>query len=120
MKFFDARMSGWLLPSLLIAWTIYIPETWSKSPANSARPTSGSSAAQILTPAPVPVVTATSGHYGVQAIKFSPNGRFLATAGSPGEIKLWDIGSARLLRTMKQEETLIYGIAVSPDSRQVT
>jgi WD40 repeat protein/uncharacterized caspase-like protein len=93
----------------------------SKSPTDKVRPVTHIPSQDALQAPPAGTTIKISiGHSGfVSAVKFAPNGHWLVSAGAPGEIKLWDVASGRLLRTLKQDETLIYGIAVSPDSRQI-
>lgn len=57
----------------------------------------------------------------VTSVAFSPDGRLLAAAGGVpgqfGEIRLWDVRSRRLVRTLRGHEDAIYGVAFSPDGR---
>jgi WD40 repeat protein len=57
----------------------------------------------------------------VTCIAFSPDGRLLAAAGGApgefGEIRLWDVRSRQLLRTLRGHRDAMYGVAFSPDGR---
>lgn len=64
------------------------------------------------------------GHAGaVAALAFSPDGKVLAAAGgSPGkfgEIKLWNVGAAKPLRTLVGHSDVIYGVAFRRDGRRI-
>ena len=44
------------------------------------------------------------GHQGaVQSLKISPNNQTLASCGKDGTIKVWDVRSAELLRTLRRD-----------------
>jgi WD40 repeat protein len=51
----------------------------------------------------------------VHSISFSPDGRMLAAASFDGTIKLWDARSAKEIATMQAEQSVLQGIAFSPD-----
>lgn len=53
----------------------------------------------------------------VQAVAFSPDGRSVASAGTGGEIKLWNVETARLKQSLEGHPHLIYSLAFSPDGR---
>ena len=58
------------------------------------------------------------GHVGpVQAMRFSPDGRLLATASADGTVCLWDGRTGHLVRTLVDCDNLVYAVAFSPDSR---
>ena len=50
-----------------------------------------------------------TGHAGsVNAVEWSPNGRFILSGSSDGGIKLWDAQSGRLIRTFVEGEDVRY------------
>jgi eukaryotic-like serine/threonine-protein kinase len=49
-------------------------------------------------------------------IAFSPDGKLLASGGSDNVVKLWEVGTGKLLETLT-ESGLITGVAFSPDGR---
>lgn len=53
----------------------------------------------------------------VSSVAFSPNGRVLATASRDKTIKLWDVQSGRLIRTLTGHTSPVYAVAFSPDGR---
>jgi WD40 repeat protein len=71
----------------------------------------------------------------VTSLAFSPDGKTLASAGASvmypydeparidpvrkGEIKLWEVATGKLLRTMVAGETLLMAVAFSPDGKMV-
>lgn len=53
----------------------------------------------------------------VNAIVFSPDGKFLATASSDRSLKLWDMPSGRLAAVWKDDTTGFFSLAFSPDGK---
>jgi WD40 repeat protein len=57
----------------------------------------------------------------ITSFAFSPDGGLLAAAGGApgqyGEIRLWDVRSQRLVRTLQGHRDAIYSVAFSPDGR---
>jgi len=52
----------------------------------------------------------------VTAVRFSSDGRILASTGKDGTAKLWDVGAQRELRTLKRSDELD-AVAFSPDDK---
>lgn len=59
----------------------------------------------------------------IQSIEFSPDGKtLLAAGGTParfGEVQVWDLSSAKLLRSMMVTGDTVFGASLSPDAKQV-
>jgi WD40 repeat protein len=74
--------------------------------------TIGSGKFQLVTPDPL--VT-------IDSIAFSPDGRTLAAGYGDKDdnnpIKLWDVASGKLLRTLKGHKSWVHNVAFSPDGR---
>jgi WD40 repeat protein/serine/threonine protein kinase len=56
------------------------------------------------------------GHRALEAVAFSPDGKWFATGGA--ELILWEAATARKLHTLKVKAG-VFGLAFSPDSRSV-
>src|SRR5262245_50936108 len=62
-----------------------------------------------------PELVLQTGHTdGAQAVAFSPDGKLLASGGFDNTIKLWEVGTGRMLRTLVCK---VKSIAFSPDGR---
>ncbi|WP_448519193.1 OmpA family protein [Rhodoflexus sp.] len=58
------------------------------------------------------------GHEGqVQNIRFSPNGKMLASGGSDGQIIIWDVATGRILRKMKGHAKTVYEVTFNKDGK---
>jgi hypothetical protein len=59
----------------------------------------------------------------LKSLAFSPDGKFLATAGDAGDIKLWDAKTYEWINTLSPHATIhtasIVGLFFSPDSQQL-
>jgi WD40 repeat protein len=99
----DIFMSQFIVGLLLILFSTRVALSQEVQPANKAlRP---ELALQI-------------GHnYEITCVAFSPNGRLLASGSRDTTIKLWDIASGTLRRTLSGQKASIKGIAFSPDGK---
>jgi WD40 repeat protein len=52
----------------------------------------------------------------VWSVSFSPDGRFLASGGADGVVRMWDIESGREVRRMKHGAD-VKSVSFSPDGR---
>ncbi|MFS8101103.1 caspase family protein [Lentzea alba] len=53
----------------------------------------------------------------VRSVRFSPDGRLIATAGFGGAVHLWDVVSGRLVRKLFGHRQTVSSLAFSPDGR---
>ena len=52
---------------------------------------------------------------GVSSVAFSPDGRTLATSGSNGKVRLWDVMTGKHKRVLTGHRSYVWGVAFSPD-----
>jgi WD40 repeat protein len=55
----------------------------------------------------------------VHGAAFSPDGKYLATSGEDGPIRLWEPRTGKLIRHFQGPNQRVYSIAFSPDSKQL-
>src|SRR5688500_8961573 len=53
----------------------------------------------------------------INAVAFSPDGRWLASGGKDDTIKIWDIATGYVLRTLYAHSSNVNALAVSPDGK---
>src|SRR5262249_31876244 len=77
----------------------------------TAKPTSPSSGIK-------PELILQAGHAkSVNAVAFSPDGSWLASGGKDNAIKVWDIATGSVLRTLNAHASNVNALAVSPDGK---
>src|SRR5262245_35010960 len=54
----------------------------------------------------------------ITALAFSPNGRMVLSGSKDKTLKLWDVHSGRLIRTLVGHDSSITSIAFSPDGEK--
>ena len=57
------------------------------------------------------------GSHSVTSVAFSPDGKILASGGWGGTIKLWDVESGALLKTLKSHSKPVSSVSFSPDGK---
>ena len=81
--------------------------------------------------APTPPTSVTSGNSGnrpelilqtghtrsINAVAFSPDNRWLASGGKDNVIKIWDLATGNILRTLYGHTSNVNALAVSPDGK---
>ena len=66
----------------------------------------------------LPELNLKRGHTGaINASIFSPNNKMVASAGADGTVKIWDINTGQLLRTIMSSHYWVYCLAFSPDGK---
>jgi WD40 repeat protein len=77
-----------------------------------------SPAAQVSSNQEIPELVIQSGHSGaVTALAIDPTAKLIASASRDGTAKIWDLKSARLLRTLAHSPYWLYSVAFSPDGK---
>src|SRR5262249_38742832 len=61
------------------------------------------------------IVPVTSHQGDVNSVAFSPDGKWLATAGDDRTVKLWDTATGRLVRILTGHSNKVGDVAFSPD-----
>jgi WD40 repeat protein len=79
-------------------------------------PYSGPAAETDLAGQPMPVEL---GSRGVHQMAFSPDGRLLAGACIDGAVRLWDVASRTLIRTLAGHRHMVYAVCFAPDSARL-
>ena len=64
----------------------------------------------LKNPIPVPMIF---------SVAFSPDGRTIASSSADTSIKLWNLASGALLRTLKSKSGWVFSLAFSPDGRTI-
>jgi WD40 repeat protein len=55
----------------------------------------------------------------VFSVAFSPDGRWLASAGQDRTVRLWDVATSQEIRTLKEHADMVTSVAFSPDGKQL-
>ena len=55
----------------------------------------------------------------IQAVAFSPNGRYAISGYYIGRMKLWDVVTGKELRTFSERSNKVNSVAFSPDGQYI-
>ena len=66
---------------------------------------------------PIDVQSFTGHEESVKAVAVSPNGKIVASGSKNGEIKLWELDTGKLIRTISAHKQSVKSIAISPDGK---
>ncbi|MBW2246665.1 MAG: peptidoglycan-binding protein [Deltaproteobacteria bacterium] len=66
-----------------------------------------------------PQVVVQLGHMTVKSVTLSSDGRFALSGGSDHALKLWDVATARIIRTFQGHSDSVNAAAFSPDGRYI-
>src|SRR5258706_674710 len=81
-------------------------------------PTPAPSQATSATPSDKPELILQTGHTrSANAVAFSPDNRWLASGGKDNVIKIWDLATGNVLRTLYGHTSNVNALAVSPDGK---
>jgi len=53
----------------------------------------------------------------IYGLAYSPDGKFVASGGGPGVVKLWDAATGQILSSLDRIEGAVESVAISPDGR---
>jgi WD40 repeat protein len=56
-------------------------------------------------------------YYHAAAVKFSPDGKYVATAGTDGTVFFWNVRTKKLVRKWKAHDREVWDVAFMPDGR---
>lgn len=82
------------------------------------RPVNGKQA-RLFWPVPVCRKTLRASGHGIRAIAFSPDAKWIASAGNDSTIRLWEVSSGQVLHTLGLNVGSVLSLAFSPDGRQL-
>ena len=67
---------------------------------------------------PTPTRVVETGQGWVRAVAVSPDGRYVATAGNDGLVKLWSFDDGRLVRSLSGHDCHVYNVGFHPETSE--